>query len=199
MKAGLPDRDAFTLLELLVVLALVGVIAGVVAASFNGGIKVWETARNLTDIEQEVYFAAEYMKRDVASTFTFDGIGFSGHRADMGFPAIVDAGGGDGACIGTVKYVFNQGAGTISRLQWRYPASAESAQAEVVAGGVKSISCQYLDPLSGDDSGEWKSEWTSVSNYPAAVRVRAVFEKRGQEVELDRYILLAEGLWRQEN
>ena len=59
------DRRGFSLLELMVVVSIVGLVIGVVVACFSGGIRVWESARILTHVEQEMYFGVENVRRDI--------------------------------------------------------------------------------------------------------------------------------------
>lgn len=197
MKAG-NSRIGFSLIELMVVIAIIGLIAGVVVASFSGGIKVWESASMLTRVEQDVYFSAENIRRDVANTFQFHDLEFRGEKDYVSFPGLIsvtDEEGETGIHIGTVKYLRNRSDGSLVRLAWPYPDIEENADIEFIAGGIQAVSFGYLKP-GADRSSDWAESWQSQSNFPAAFRMDISFTNRGQSLVLSREIPLTEGLWR---
>lgn len=190
----------FSLLELMVVIAIVGLVSGVVLASFSGGIRVWESAQTLTQIEQEAYFSIENLRRDLANTFEFYDLGVLGEQGHVGLPALVptvDADGNSGMRIGTVKYLHNAAEKELYRLTWPYPGREEDATRELMAEGVDSVFFSYLEPGADADDG-WTGAWQTSTNFPAAVAVEIKFAHNGQELSIRREVPLMEGLWREE-
>ena len=195
------DRRGFSLLELMVVVSIVGLVIGVVVACFSGGIRVWESARILTHVEQEMYFGVENVRRDIANTFAFHDIQFVGSEQEVSFPALFESTGEDGEQelhIGTVKYQYNGADRTLIRLVWAYPGVEDNAEWEVIATGMDSLQFRYRG---GPDSGagdEWIGTWQDPTNFPAAVNVELQLSEMGRVLVADRHIPLVEGLWRAE-
>lgn len=192
------NRRGFTLLELLVVISIVGLVAGVVVASFSGGIRVWESASILTRVEQEAYFSAEYIRRDIASTFEFHDLGFKGDAVTLHFPGlvpVVDKEGETRFHIGTIRYLYNQAERALYRLAWPYPYSEDDADSELIAGGIDSLRLYYLEPGEAVDD-DWLEAWQQTTNFPAAVRIEISISGGGQKLTVDREIPLMESLWR---
>ena len=200
MKFQEHRNSAFSLIELMVVIAIVGLVAGVVVASFSGGIGVWESASILTQVESEAYFSAENVRHDLSCTFAFYDLGFKGKPDQVSFPGIVPFVDGEGASrmrIGTVKYVHNPQVKSLTRLTWVYPYPEDSAYVEEVAGGVQAIQFSYLAPGADVEDG-WVSEWDAPTNFPAAVRMDFTVVHKGRELTVHRDVPLTEGLWRKQ-
>lgn len=190
---------AFTLIELMVVIAIVGLVAGVVVASFSGGIGVWESASILTHVEREAYFGAESIRRDIAGTFDFHDLGFKGAADNVSFPGLVPVADAEGATrfrIGTVKYLHDAAGKSLERLTWQYPYTEESAFPEIIAEGVESIRFSYLAAGADTDDG-WVSDWEAATNFPAAFRMDFTISHQGRELVVQREVPLTEGLWRE--
>lgn len=194
------NTGGFSLLELMVVVSIIGLVTGVVVASFSGGIRVWESARVLTHVEQELYFAVESVRKDLVNTFKFHGINFSGAEREISFPALLEVPGEDGVQekrLGSVRYVFNSADQTLSRHVWSFPGAGDDAGMEVVASGVRSVLFGYLDEKSLEDDGAWREVWRDPTNFPAAVRMDLIIDSgQGAEAAVQRQFLLLEGLWR---
>jgi type II secretory pathway pseudopilin PulG len=184
----------------MVVIAIVGLVAGVVVASFSGGISVWESASILTQVEREAYFSAENIRRDISGTFAFHDLGFRGTPQNIAFPGLVPVVDGDGNPrfrIGTVKYVYNSQGRSLARLTWAYPYPEDSADAEEVAEGVDAVQFSYLAPGADSEDG-WTPEWEAATNFPAAVRMDIRISHKGRELAVRRDVPLMEGLWRKQ-
>lgn len=195
MKPKSERTRGFSLIELMVVLAIVGVVVGVVAACLSGGIRVWESARILTSVEQEAYFGVEYFRRDVANTFRFSGIKFVGGESEVSFPSLIEAVDEDGASesrIGTVKYFYDPAQQTVNRMLWPYPSNEEEGEVEVIARNVQSLKFAYQSGASDERSGAW----TQPTNFPAAVSMELRMSQGGRDIAVDREVPLMEDLWR---
>jgi type II secretory pathway pseudopilin PulG len=184
----------------MVVISIVGLVSGVVLASFSGGIRVWESASILTHIEQESYFAAESIRRDLASTFPFYDLGVKGEEGHVSFPGLipwVDDESASGLRVGTVKYLHNQAEGELYRLIWPYPGLEEDASSELIAEGVEAVRFSYLKPGADPEDG-WVGSWQTATNFPVAVAVEMTVGHKGQQLVIRREVPLMEGLWRED-
>jgi len=201
MKRECSDhKGGFSLLELMVVVSIIGLVTGVVVASFSGGIKVWESARVLTHVEQELYFAVESVRKDLVNTYRFHGISFSGAEREVSFPALLRVTGEEGLQekrVGSVKYKFNPAEQTLSRYVWAFPGGEDGADREVVAGGISGVRFTYLDGDGLADDGAVLDVWQDPTNFPAVVTMDLIMGggRAGSEVVIQRQFLLREGLW----
>jgi prepilin-type N-terminal cleavage/methylation domain-containing protein len=194
-------KGGFSLLELMVVVSIIGLVTGVVVASFSGGIRVWESARVLTHVEQELYFAVESVRKDLVNTYRFHGISFSGAEREVSFPALLLVQGEDGLRekrVGSVKYLFNPADQTLNRYTWVFPGGEDGADREIVAGGIRGIRFSYLDGDGLDDEGAVLDIWKDPTNFPAVVTMDLIMDGggAGSEVVIKRQFPLGEGLWR---
>lgn len=193
-------RRGFSLLELMVVIAIVGLVAGVVLAAFSGGIRVWESANALTRVEQEAYFGSENVRRDLANTFAFHDLGIAGEQSFVSFPGLVpavDDDGNESFRVGTIKYLHDNYEKQLYRLAWPYPEQEDNAFREVLASGVEAVFFQYLKPGADVEDG-WTGSWQTPTNFPAAVAVEMSFGYGGQALVVRREIPLMEALWRED-
>ena len=194
MTSGRAKQSGFSLLELMVVLAIVGLITGVVVACFSGGIRVWESARILTSVEQEAYFGVEYFRRDMANTFRFQGIKFVGGEHELSLPALLETADEDGGSldrIGTVKYYHDPSLQTLNRMQWLYPGTEEDAEWEVIAKDVQTLKFAYR----GGSEDEWSGKWGEPTNFPSTVKIELLMSQGGRDIGVDREFPLMEDLW----
>lgn len=195
------QKGGFTLLELMVVVSLIGLVAGVVIASFSGGIRVWESARSLTRVEQDLYFAFESVRKDLVNTYRFHGIQFSGSEREISFPALLLIE-GEGAVqekrVGSVKYVFNPSDSTLNRYAWAFPGSEEDAGRETIAGGIKAVRFGYIGGDGLKDGRTLLDTWQDPTNFPAAVTMSLIMESgaAGSEAVIQEQFIMVEGLWR---
>ena len=88
-NAGILNRRGFSLIELLVVTAILGVVIAAIAGSLAGGIKVWDAARNFNEGEAAAALALAELERDLVNSFDFFDLSFSGHKDGMAFPGVV--------------------------------------------------------------------------------------------------------------
>ena len=82
-------RGGFTLVELLVTVSLLGMIAGTVAATFSGGMRVWERIQSRGTHGQWIEVTLDQVRRDIGSMRAFAPIEFKGEYDEVSFPALV--------------------------------------------------------------------------------------------------------------
>ena len=188
----------FSLLELIVVVSIVGVISTVVVASLSAGIRVWESARALTALEQELYFGVELFRRDTVNTFAFHAIKFSGEEHTVSMPSVLSSYDEDGEGVqrvGTVKYVFDEAGQSLVRMAWPFPEKEDTAVSEVIAEDIQSVNFRYLDGSDEDAGSGWVGLWDHPTNFPAAVSIELQMTSGGQVFAVERQFPLVEGLW----
>ena len=172
---GVPQparAGGFTLIEMLVVLAIVAVVAGTIGACLAAGIRVWDRTRTFGLAETEATLALEVMARDLRNSFMFFDIPFQATAAEISFPGLVREGGAESGGverIGTIGYFFVPAVAALMRSAAVYPADEAAAEAaESLISGIGGLSLSFCDPAAG---GAWQSEWMDRTNRPDAVRI----------------------------
>ena len=90
MKKGYSKKGGFTLIEILMVTALLSVIGLSLFSVFNSGISVWQRLTQEV-IAEDVNLFFEKISSDLQSTFLFSEISFQGKEDEISFPVILSA------------------------------------------------------------------------------------------------------------
>jgi prepilin-type N-terminal cleavage/methylation domain-containing protein len=185
---------AFTLVELLVVVSILGVVIGVIGACLSGGIRVWDSAQRLTSPEGEVVLGLQVLEKDLANAFDFQAIPFAGTADSLTLAMILRVSPDDGKPperrIGTVQYTFDRAKQALLRSQWVYPRSPDAAQGqETLIPGLEQFSLLYAATDREDEAG-WQDSWEDATNRPAWVRIDLRFETEGESQEVTRLVML---------
>jgi prepilin-type N-terminal cleavage/methylation domain-containing protein len=176
----------FTLVELIVVAAIFGVVITAVASCLIAGVRTWDYARKYSGVESEAMLKLETVHRDVANSFRFHAIAFSGGASEVAFPGFVDVD-VDGAgepWIGTIKYYFDPMKKALFRKAWVYPESEPlDDKAERILAGVEALVISYYSmPVAGDNGSMWQEGWNNVTNIPGALAMELSFEGDNKQV-----------------
>lgn len=186
-------RRAFTLMELLVVLAILALVTTVVGACLATGIKVWSQVQDFNIMHSQAVLGLERFEKDFSNGFPGMAGPFSGGPTDVtfpvaaGFPAAADGTNGLRTRLGTLTYMFDATSGTLYRRAEPFPASVrpeESARAERVASDLLSFGLEYRAA-----AGDWTTTWTSVSNFPAALRLTMTLRRDGQRMKINKTLV----------
>jgi prepilin-type N-terminal cleavage/methylation domain-containing protein len=185
-------RRAFTLIELLLVTALLGLVVGVIGASLAAGMRAWEAARTFGSAEGEALMALRILHKDLANTFAFYGIPFEGSARRLAFPTILAAEGDGAPQLGTVRYIYAGGSRpALRRCAWAFPGEEPSAAAgETLARAAGAFMCSYR---ASGPAATWQEAWSSRTNLPCAVRAEIVPESGGRAAPLTEITILTGG------
>jgi prepilin-type N-terminal cleavage/methylation domain-containing protein len=187
-------RPGFTLVELLVVVAILGVAVTVVAAALAGGIRAWDAARTFNTVELASLTGLRVLHRDLMNSLPFYAVNFAGTSAQMSFAALINDAPGTPETqrrIGSVVYGFDPRRGVLFRRQRAFPSSASpSERSEEIAGGLRDAGFLYAPAPEGDEEPEWHDTWTDTTNYPGAVRIKLAFAGEDGDVTMTRTVAL---------
>jgi len=172
LSAGL-RKGAFTLVELLIVSAIFGTVIAAVTSCLVAGVRTWDYARKYSGVEADAALRLETVQRDIANSFRFYGIPFSGGADAVAFPCIVEMDVDDEVetLIGTIKYYYDPAKKALFRKVWAFPQGEPfDDKAEKILSGVESMVFSYF-PLSaaGDAGSTWQESWNNVTNIPGAL------------------------------
>lgn len=91
MTGASSGKRGFTLIELLIAASIAALIAVAIAATFAGGLNVYNRVLNYNDIRPDVLLALERIESDLKNACNISEIEFKGEGAKVTFPALVNA------------------------------------------------------------------------------------------------------------
>jgi len=174
--------NGYSLVELLVVLALIGFIALAIAGGVRFGARAWEKSGAAVEALERMDGAQNLMRsllqrvvpRDLDPSFSVDLDLFSGARDSLAFTAVSpSAFGANGLARFQLSVGRDAGAQRLV-LSWQNANHATAVQQQVLIAGAREISFVYA---TRDQNGgvSWTDSWAGQSGAPALVAIRAVF------------------------
>jgi len=161
----------FTLIELMIVTALMGVLMLSVYAVFSSGVRIWKRI-NVQTKSEDVAILFQKLGTDVRNGTRFGKLPFMGEEDHMSFPCLFnDSRSAMGFRMGVVTYSYESRAGTLVRQRQGISDIYEEKPGERIAllEGVDSAQFKYyfFDP---EENGYgWIDEWPpdSLTEEPA--------------------------------
>jgi hypothetical protein len=182
----------------LVVLAILAVLIGAIAASLAAGLRVWEAVRTAADLEMRLALGLRLVEKDLANAVPCAAIGFQGDAAGVEFPGLGHAAATPAADppprspprLVTVRYW----ADAADRRLWRekrayLPGQPPEAAAfrEAVLEGVDEARFSYVaETAPGQAPAAAAPAWNNRTNFPAAVRLRLTVREADRALSAER-------------
>lgn len=173
----------FTLIEMLIVTAIISVVALAIYATLNNGIKIWQRLNSqLPEEDLNIFF--DKFSLDLRNSFKFSGINFSGTIDTLEFPTLVNSLRLQKRTVGKLIYVYEPQNRILNRYQVDFAGvySGESnASCQQSLRNIRVLKFQYY--LCDEQKKEyfWQDEWSN-EGLPLAVRVELEFDD-GKEIK----------------
>lgn len=183
-------RLGFTLIEMLIVSAILSVVALAIYATLNNGIKIWQKVnRQLPEEDLNIFF--DKFALDIRNTFKFTGISFSGTIEKVEFPTLVNpvrkGGLSNGVnslrlqkrTVGKLIYAYEPQNRILNRYQVDFAGiySGESnASPQQSLRNVRTLKFQYYLFDEQNKVYLWQDEYVHQEGLPLAVRVELEFD-----------------------
>jgi type II secretory pathway pseudopilin PulG len=168
--------SAFSLIELIVVLLIMGSVGSVIVACFMGGVRAYERARDFGRGETDAYLAFEVLERDLKNSVGVPGLPFKGAPSRMQFATVQVvpvAEFGDSVDVAVVRYWKNPGDGVVrSVTTLGDPVSDVSGGGELLLSGDVTMRLAFRSASEDGAVTPWTSAWQSTSNLPQQVRIQ---------------------------
>ncbi len=183
-------KRGFTVLELLIVTAIVAVASAVVLGGFAAGIRVWERAREFSGPGTTSRLALAVMRKELSNMISCRAATFKGGSSWVEFPSVV-SGGASNLWPGTTRYEFDRGM-MMRRSRGMDASGSMPETSEVLLSGVNNVSFRYGDAgESGQEAVTWAHDWEGRTNVPVAIKVTVQFLDGKEQRELQQTMLLS--------
>ncbi len=193
------NRKAFTLIEILIVTALLAAVSIAIANAFSNGLKLWARADRLTQQTQAGIFIDKFSE-DLRQTHPMSTLRFKGRSTEIQFPTQVLTLADPHSTrhneemvntIGAVRYRFDPATKSIYRSQANYSQALKSkfSDEQVVVDGIEEVSLTYYHIT--DKGYEGKS--VIDEGIPAAVLVKITMVDEGNNTRFERFCPIALG------
>lgn len=176
----------FTLLELLVTLALLSLLSLALFGSIRYGTRIWEASRGIEAQTESVRHAEQTLFRLVSTAYPkfvakdalHASVAFSGDAAslelmapDTTLPGALDV---------VIIHQTESASGGALVVERKLELGAESQQpdSERLLTGVRQVSFEYFGPRKPGAKPEWQSSWIAKTRPPRLVRITAVLDDR---------------------
>ena len=189
------NREGFTLLEMVIAVALVCVMAVVLAGAFDAGLRIWERARRFGGRESEMVIALQTMQKDLRNATPCRLAPFRGDGAWVEIPSVVrfSEPPAAGECMGVIRYERGANGATLDRVTTVFrPLEAVTETRETMVSSVDKLAISFGDKGEGDRTPiVWNTRWDNPSNFPAAVSIVMGVRENGEHVEQRRVVVLS--------
>ena len=164
----------FTLVELLVTVALMALVAGTCLAVLGGGMRVWRRATAYGTQEQSVLVAFDRMRRDLENARRFSPVPFEGRYDQPTFAQVerVDSDSQNPYELGQLGYFLNERQHLLCRSFVPYRSMKRvklKDHCQPILEGVAAARFSYFGTTEEGEAG-WSQRWHS-KELPSAVRV----------------------------
>lgn len=181
MKKNSNKECAFTLIEILLVSAMLTVVGLAIYATFNNGVKIWQRVnKEMPQEDLGIFF--EKFRADLRNSLAFKDIGFLGTVHGIEFPTLIDSRRLDKRTVGKVIYSYDPVSGIVEREEKDF-SHIYSGHEGIVTQSLKGISFfefQYYSYDKEEKEYVWQGEWEK-ENLPLAVRIGLKFDKVFQD------------------
>jgi prepilin-type N-terminal cleavage/methylation domain-containing protein len=165
------DKKAFTLVELLIVTAMLGVVSLTVYAIFNNGFKIWQRV-NQPLAQEDIDIFLDKWTIDLRNCLKIQGISLTGNKNSLEIPTLVNSAGPNKKTIGKVTYSYQAQAKILNRQQSDFSQlfSGQEGNLTPVLKNVEFFQFEYYYYDPAQKVYFWQDE-CSNNLMPLAVRV----------------------------
>jgi len=157
-----PFKNGFTLIELVLVAAILVVVGTALYGTFASGINIWKRVTQRT-VTEDVGLLFKNVSYDLRNSFKMTGIKFRGGKRHVSFPTRIKQHDDEGFkdSIGKVTYSFDRRKQMLYKEQASYSEiyRKKPGRKRVLAEGISSVEFQYFVYDSERKIYSWVTSW----------------------------------------
>ena len=178
-------REAgFTLVELLVALALLALIAVYLASAFGTGRRVWDMQARIED-QDSVTATREFLRRQVEAAWPALEVApngalrakFAGHADRLRFVTHFDGGATWAGLYDLTLGRKDDDLAVIGDLARPESAPTQARFDRTLIAGIHDLRFAYFGRSEGETEATWYSEWPPENGLPRLIRISVAFAK----------------------
>jgi len=155
-------KNGFTLIELVLVTAILAVIGMAVYGTFSNGVNIWKKVTE-DNVVEDVNLFFEKISVDLRNSFKLTGIRFKGGRTQISFPSRMKYRGKDGIenTIGQVSYSLDKKREVLKRTKKNYSEVylKGAGSSQILSENIKSLQFQYYIYDENYKKYSWVTRW----------------------------------------
>jgi len=155
-------KKGFTLIELILVSAILMVVGMALYGTFTSGINIWKRVSQ-RPVTEDVGLFFKNISYDLRNSFKVENIKFRGGRRHISFPTRIRRRDGEKLkdSIGQIAYSFDRKKGEVYKKQASYSEvyRKKSGRKRVLAEGISSLQFQYFIYDSEREKYSWVTNW----------------------------------------
>jgi general secretion pathway protein J len=175
-------RAGFTLLELMIAMALLGVLTVGVSGSLRFGVRAWETVDRTIDLSEDALTKQAYLRRQIegARAHSIAGKGaeesdsasaFVGKVNEMRFVAALPAQANSPGLNQIWLAIKPSAEGQALVLRWRRIGKANELAEKIILDGIKDAHFAYFGSTDVKESPRWGETWSHGDELPRLVSI----------------------------
>jgi prepilin-type N-terminal cleavage/methylation domain-containing protein len=164
------NMKGLTLVELLMVTAMLSIVSLAIFSTFSSGLRIWQRVNTKTPYEDLGIFFDKF-SGDLRNSFKFKGLRFSGGYNSFGFPTLLDNRVLNVRTVGEVTYSYDFNKEAFNRNAKDFSQAFSNGEgAEQQLNNVKSLRFQYYAFDTEKKVYAWQDEWLE-EEPPLAVKI----------------------------
>lgn len=195
-KIDVKPKGGFTLLELMIVSALMAVVVLAIHSAYRQGIRLWTRLQYAGIDKEKVILVVGRISKELKNTFNYteDKIRFAGTKESISFPALIkemdtSAGTSEPYVIskpGRISYSLDEDEEVLYRQQFKYSEAFQDKKditRRKMLGRVTSLTFSYYQYNEEDKEYRWQEEWDEEDMLPYAVRIEIKLKGESDDKE----------------
>ncbi|MBP7216784.1 MAG: type II secretion system protein [Candidatus Omnitrophica bacterium] len=186
-------QRALTLIELLLVVALVAIIGIALFSTLRNGIDIWR--RFLQPLpQQDLVLAFDRFSQDIKNAVAFSSLPFTGDRQQVNIATVVRNPLLKVQGVGQVSYIFDDAHGALLREEKDFSHLYSRGQGIVrpVASGLSMVRFEYYFYDAARKEFVWLNQWNQ-GKLPLAVRMYATLDDDQDESTFTKTVEILQG------
>jgi len=157
-----PYKSGFTLVELVLVTAILAVIGMAVYGTFSNGINIWKKVTE-DSVTEDISLFFEKISFDLRNSFKLTGMRFKGERTHVSFPLRIKYSGENGieSTIGQITYSLDKRRKTLKRGEKSYSEfyRKKAGSTRILSESISSLQFKYYVYDEKYKKYSWVTHW----------------------------------------